>query len=344
MTSSVAIVILNWNGAKLLRQFLPSVIQFSRNEFVRIVVADNGSIDDSLQILQAEFSQVEILDLKQNFGFALGYNEALKQIDSDYYVILNSDVEVTQGWLNEPIRLMDTDVTIAAVQPKILSYNQKSHFEYAGAAGGFIDRFGYPFCRGRIFNEIEDDHGQYDNQSDIFWASGACMFVRAKLFHESGGFDTNFWAHMEEIDLCWRLKNKGYHIVYTPESTVYHLGGGSLPYQSPKKLYLNFRNNLWMLYKNLPAKQLFYIIFFRMVLDGVAALKLLAEFNLNGIRSVLKAHFHFYRSLPALHRKRRQTTKAGHLPSCARRLPLSIVFQFYIRKKKLFSEISKDLF
>lgn len=343
MSASIAIVILNWNGAKLLKQFLPSVIEFSRGESVRIVVADNGSTDESIQVLQSEFPEVEVLDLKENFGFARGYNEALKQIESDYYVILNSDVEVTEGWLNEPIRLMGNNPEIAAVQPKILSYNLKSHFEYAGAAGGFIDHFGYPFCRGRVFDVIEEDQGQYDNQTDIFWASGACMFVRAKLFHELGGFDADFWAHMEEIDLCWRLQNKDYRIVFTPESTVYHLGGGSLPYESPRKLYLNFRNNLYLLYKNLPKGQLFQVIFFRMVLDGVAAVKLLAEFNLNGIRSVLKAHFHFYRSLPALHSKRSKTVKNNHLPSSTKRLPLSIVFQFYIRKRKRFSELPKYL-
>lgn len=339
MSPKIAIVILNWNGAKLLQQYLPSVIAFSKGENVRIIVADNGSTDNSLQILQAEFPQVEILNLKQNYGFALGYNEALKQIDSDFYVILNSDVEVTESWLNEPIRLMETDQTIAAVQPKILSYNQKTHFEYAGAAGGFIDRFGYPFCRGRIFNEIEEDRGQYDDQSDIFWASGACMFVRARLFQELGGFDADFWAHMEEIDLCWRLKNQDYRIVYTPGSKVFHLGGGSLPYESPQKLYLNFRNNLWLLYKNLPTGQLFHILFLRMALDGLAAIKLLAEFNLNGIRSVWKAHIHFYRSLPVLHLKRKQARKAGHLKPPAKRMQRSIVFQFYVRKRKRFSEI-----
>ncbi len=339
MSPRVAIIILNWNGAKLLQQFLPSVIAFSLGENIRIIVADNGSTDNSLQLLQNEFPQVEILDLKQNYGFARGYNEALRLIDSDYYVVLNSDVEVTENWLDEPIRLMESDSSIAAVQPKILSFLQKTHFEYAGAAGGFIDRFGYPFCRGRIFNEIEKDCGQYDSQSDIFWATGACMFIRSKLFHEVGGFDADFWAHMEEIDLCWRLKNQGHRIVYTPGSKVYHLGGGSLPYESPRKLYLNFRNNLWLLYKNLPSGQLFYIILLRMILDGVAAMKLLAEFNLNGIKSVLKSHYHFYLSLPVLRRKRQLARKAGHLKPPAKRLPQSIVFQFYVRKQKRFNDI-----
>ena len=335
----IAIVILNWNGAKLMLQFLPSVIEFSNNDLTDIVVADNGSTDNSLQILQNEFPEVKILDLKQNYGFARGYNEALKQIDADYFVILNSDVEVTAGWLDEPIRLMEMDPSIAAVQPKILSYHQKTHFEYAGAAGGYIDRFGYPFCRGRIFNEVEEDRGQYNDSVDIFWATGACMFVRAKCFHEVGGFDADFWAHMEEIDLCWRLKNRGYRIVYTPESVVYHVGGGTLSYDNPRKLYLNFRNNLWLLYKNLPAQQLFPIIFARMILDGVAALKLLAEFNLNGIASVLKAHYHFYRSIPSLNRKRRQSRQKGYLIDLAGKLNGSIVFQFYIRKRKTFGKI-----
>lgn len=339
MNPKVAIVILNWNGAKLLTQFLPSVIEFSKNDSTRIIVADNGSTDNSLQILQESFPEVNILDLKQNYGFARGYNEALKQIEADYFVILNSDVEVTRGWLNAPLLLMDADATIAAIQPKILSYNQKTHFEYAGAAGGFIDCFGFPFCRGRIFNELEEDCGQYDQTTDIFWGSGACLFIRADLYRELGGFDADFWAHMEEIDLCWRLKNKGFRIVYCPESTVFHLGGGSLPYSSPRKLYLNFRNNLWLLYKNLPSDKLFRILFIRMFLDGLAALKLLAEFNLNGIKSVLKAHLHFYGSLSILSQKRKQTRppKKTNLPK--EMLRKSIVFQFYIRKRKFYSEL-----
>jgi hypothetical protein len=339
MSEKVAIVILNWNGAKLLPEFLPSVVTYSQGESVDLIVADNGSTDNSLRLLQEQFPQVKVLDLTHNFGFARGYNEALKQIEAEYYVILNSDVEVTEGWLKSPIDLMEADQQIAAIQPKILSYHQKTHFEYAGAAGGFIDRFGFPFCRGRIFNELEEDRGQYDDSIDIFWATGACMFVRASLFHELGGFDADFWAHMEEIDLCWRMKNKGFRIVYDPESTVYHVGGGSLPYESPRKLYLNFRNNLWLLYKNLPSNKLFTTLFLRMILDGLAALKLLAELNLNGIRSVLRAHFHFYGSLPALRRKRKQTHPPKNTKLPKEMLRKSIVFQFYIRKRKLYSEL-----
>ncbi len=336
---TIAIVILNWNGAELLRQFLPSVIEFSKKENTEVIVADNGSSDNSVNILQTEFPEVRLIDLQQNFGFARGYNEVLKQVDTDYYVILNSDVEVTSGWLDAPIQMMECIPNIAAVQPKILSYTTKTHFEYAGAAGGFIDRFGYPFCRGRIFNKVESDKGQYDNAVDIFWASGACMFVRAENFHQAGGFDADFWAHMEEIDLCWRLKNKGLRIVFTPKSKIFHLGGGTLSYDNPKKLYLNFRNNLWLLYKNLPASKLFMILFLRMILDGIAALKLLAEFNLNGIRSVLKAHVHFWISLPGLHRKRRKIQNARRFKNSYNKLAKSIVYQFYIQKRERFSEI-----
>jgi len=340
MSPKIAIVILNWNGAQLIRRFLPSVISFSKGDSTKIIVADNGSTDHSLEILKNEFPDVQLLNLKQNYGFARGYNEALKQIDADYFVILNSDVEVTSGWLQSPINLMESDPDIAAVQPKILSYHQKTHFEYAGAGGGFIDRYGYPFCRGRIFNEMEADNGQYDQTTEIFWATGACMFVRASQFHEAGGFDADFWAHMEEIDLCWRLKTRGYQIVFTPESTVYHVGGGTLAYDNPKKLFLNFRNNLWLLFKNLPGNQLLSVLFIRMILDAVAAFKLLAEFNLNGIRSVLKAHFYFWISLPVLIKKRKFIRRTiSPKQSLTGILQKSLVFQFYVRKRKRFSEM-----
>lgn len=335
----IAIVILNWNGAKLMQQFLPSIIEFSKGDSIQIIVADNGSTDESISMIRGQFPEVISLDLEENFGFAKGYNEALKQIEADYFVILNSDVEVTASWLESPIRLMEADENIAAVQPKILSYINRTHFEYAGAAGGFIDKYGYPFCRGRIFDEVEEDLGQYDTITDVFWATGACIFVRGNLFHEVGGFDADFWAHMEEIDLCWRFKNRGYRIVYTPESQVYHVGGGTLAYDNPRKLFLNFRNNLWLLYKNLPANQLVYILFMRMLLDTMAGFKLLGEFNFNGIKSVLKAHYHFYKSLLKLHRKRMQTIRNVDFRKPSGMLRKSIIFQFYIRKRKLFSEI-----
>jgi hypothetical protein len=337
-TPNVAIVILNWNGEKLLPKFLPSVIEHSQLPGVEVIVADNCSDDHSIDLLQRQFPEVRLLQLDRNYGFAEGYNQALREIDADYYVLLNSDVEVTPNWIEPAISLMDQDKTIAAVQPKILSYHRKTHFEYAGAAGGFIDRFGYPLCRGRVFDVLEEDKGQYNDRVDIFWGSGACLFIRAGLFHKAGGFDAGFWAHMEEIDLCWRLKNMGFRIIYSPDSVVYHLGGGSLPYDNPRKLYLNFRNNLWLLYKNLPARELFPVLFIRMVLDAVAAFKLLAEGNLNGIKSVLKAHYHFYRSLRKMHAKRKQFStigKFGHHPEMLRK---SVVFQYYIRKRRTFSE------
>ncbi|MDX9883254.1 MAG: glycosyltransferase family 2 protein [Prolixibacteraceae bacterium] len=337
--AKTAIVILNWNGEKLLPQFLPSVIEHSRLPNTRIVVADNGSTDASIQILSEKFSEVEILDLKQNHGFAKGYNEALRQIGADYYVILNSDVELSEGWLQPVIKLLDHDETIGAVQPKILSHRDKNKFEYAGAAGGFIDRYGFPFCRGRILNVTENDEGQYDQSIDIFWGSGACLVIRAELFHRAGGFDAGFWAHMEEIDLCWRIKNMGHRVVFCPESRVYHLGGGSLPYNSPRKLYLNFRNNLSLLYKNLPAGKLFGTLFVRMVFDASAAFRLLLEGNVRGFLSVIQAHLSFYRNLPSLQQKRnlqnRFLTPKMH-PEMFRK---SIILNFYMKGKKRFCEL-----
>ena len=335
----VAIVILNWNGAKLLRQFLPSVIAFSRNDFTEIIVADNGSTDDSLEMLRSDFPEVKILDLKKNYGFARGYNEALKHLDADYFVILNSDVEVTPGWLESPIYLMEANPETAAVQPKVLSYNKKTHFEYAGAAGGFIDRFGYPFCRGRIFNEVEADSGQYDNLTDIFWATGACMFVRASLFHQVGGFDADFWAHMEEIDLCWRARHLGFQIFASPESVVFHLGGGTLKYNSPLKIHLNFRNNLFLLFKNLPGKQLAILLPARMVLDGLAAFVFLFKGEFGSFRRVLSAHLKFYLHIPALMKKRRNIFNTATNNSPRIMSNKSIVWNYFVLKRRKYSDI-----
>lgn len=336
----IAIVILNWNGVKLLKEFLPSVVKYSSADSIEIIVADNGSTDDSVKIIELEFPSIKIIELHNNYGFAKGYNEALKLINADYFVLINSDVEVTENWLDSPINLMEADSSIAAVQPKILSYLQKNQFEYAGAAGGFIDKYGYPFCRGRIFNVLEIDEGQYDEISEIFWASGACMFVRAKNFIDAGGFDSDFWAHMEEIDLCWRLKNMGFRIMYTHKSVVYHLGGGTLEYNNPKKLFLNFRNNLWLLYKNLPQNRLLKTIFSRLVLDGIAALKLLAEANLNGLASVLKAHFQYYKSISVIRLKRKFLKVNQRTSNHPEIFEASIVLKFYLEKKKKFSELN----
>jgi GT2 family glycosyltransferase len=293
----IAIVILNWNGVKLFDTFLPSVLKNSSSENIEIIVADNGSTDNSVQHLKQVYPSVKIIDLDANFGFAEGYNQALQKVSAQYLILLNSDVKVTANWIESCIAKFEEDEKIAVIQPKILSYNEPKFFEYAGATGGFLDKFGYPFCRGRILNRIEEDLGQYNQLSPIFWASGACMFVRAEAFKIAGGFDGDFWAHMEEIDLCWRLKSIGYKIIYQPLSVVYHLGGGTLSYGSPQKIYLNFRNNLYMLFKNLPKHQFKRIFFLRMILDGVAAVKFIAGFNFREFWAVVKAHASFYRNL-----------------------------------------------
>ena len=339
----IAIVILNWNGEKLLARFLPSVIVNSQDEGVEIIVADNGSDDSSIQVLQTDFPEVRILELGQNYGFARGYNEALKQVKADYYILLNSDVEVTRNWISPMIKLMEDDPDVAAVQPKILNWNKKDEFEYAGAAGGFIDKLGFPFCRGRILNINETDRGQYNEISTIFWASGACMSVKSNLFHETGGFDSDFWAHMEEIDLCWRLKNRNYKILYTPFSQVFHLGGGTLPYDSPRKLFLNFRNSLWLLYKNLPPGKFHKVMLTRLFLDGTAAFKLLSEGNSKGFFSVMKAHVAFYRSLPELRRKREKLKSTSCPKWHDEILCKSIIWKFYIQGKKTFQEVSNEV-
>ncbi|MGV8136452.1 MAG: glycosyltransferase family 2 protein [Mangrovibacterium sp.] len=341
MKPTIAIVILNWNGEKLLSRFLPSVISTSQQEGTRIIVADNGSTDSSLSLLHDRFPEIETLDLGTNHGFAKGYNEALRQVKADYYILLNSDVEVTPGWIEPLISLMKDDVSIAAVQPKIRSWQKKDEFEYAGAAGGFIDKLGFPFCRGRILNVNEKDEGQYDQVSGIFWASGACMAVRSETFHKAEGFDADFWAHMEEIDLCWRLKNMGYKVMYTPFSTVYHLGGGSLPYNSPRKLYLNFRNSLFLLYKNLPANKMFKVMSLRQCLDGAAAMKFLTEGNFGGFRSVWNAHMSYYKALPVLRKKRTRLIQLATPKWHNEILCKSIIWKFYIQKKKKFGELSR---
>ena len=338
--TKIAIVILNWNGEKLFDIFLPSVIRHSSSENIEIIVADNGSTDKSIKHLNQFFPSVKIIDLKTNYGFAEGYNQAIKQVDADFMVLLNSDVKVTENWIEPCIQLFETDEKLAAIQPKILSYNQPNLFEYAGAAGGFIDKFGYPFCRGRILNRIEEDLGQYNQPSPIFWATGACMFVRTSAFKTAGGFDGDFWAHMEEIDLCWRLKNRGYKIAYQPKSLVYHLGGGTLSYGSPKKIYLNFRNNLYMLFKNLPRHQFTRIFFARMVLDGVAAAKFILGFNLREFWAVVKAHASFYRNLGTLIRKRKETQKMVIVKNHNEIYTKSIMWKFFIQKKRKFSDLN----
>ena len=337
--TKTAVVILNWNGRKFLERFLPAVIKYSEGEDCEIIVADNGSTDDSLEYLGKEYPGLRLLELGHNYGFAGGYNEALKNIDAEYFVLLNSDVEVSPGWLADIITYMDEHPGVAACQPKILSYQERNKFEYAGAAGGFIDRYGYPFCRGRLMNITEEDKGQYNDTRQVFWASGACMFIRSDAWKESGGFDPDFFAHMEEIDLCWRLNATGKKIMCLPSSLVYHVGGGTLPYDSPSKIFYNFRNNLFMLYKNLPGKKLRSTMFKRMCLDGVAALRFLLTLNTGAFLSIIKAHIHFYRHKKALRSKRKELiNKNLHYPGDLI-LNKSLVFNFYIRKRKTFTEL-----
>ena len=335
----IAVVILNWNGKNLFDKFLPSVIQYSTTQNTEIIIADNGSSDNSIKFLQEKYPSIKIIDLKTNSGFAEGYNQALKQVDADFLVLLNSDVKVTENWIDPCIAKLKSDEKLAAIQPKILSYNEPDSFEYAGAAGGFIDKFGYPFCRGRILNRLERDTLQYNNPSQIFWTSGACMFIKAEAFKIAGGFDGDFWAHMEEIDLCWRLKNHGYKISYEPASVVYHLGGGTLSYGSPGKIYLNFRNNLWMLFKTLPKHQFKRIFLIRMVLDGVAAAKFILGFNFREFWAVVKAHASFYRNLGKLIRKRKETQKHVLIKEHPEVYSKSIMWKFFIQKKRQFLQL-----
>lgn len=299
----IAVVILNYNGKAYLDEFLPSVIAHSK--MATVYVVDNCSTDDSVTFLQESYPEINLIQNKQNGGFAQGYNDGLKSIKADYYVLLNSDVEVTKNWIEPCIKLLESDQTIAALQPKILSQKNKTQFEHAGAAGGFIDKNFYPFCRGRIFSDVETDEGQYNDNIEVFWATGACLFIRAELYHEADGLDEDFFAHMEEIDLCWRLKRKGHKIYYCGAATVYHVGGGTLDYQNPKKTYLNFRNSLFMIYKNYEGP-LFFKIVWRLNLDGLGTIIFLTKFQFSHVWAVFRAHLAFYGSLGKLRKKRKQ--------------------------------------
>ena len=338
---AVAVVILNWNGQKLLEQYLPSVTEHSGA--AEIIVADNASTDQSIAFLKEKYPSLKVIQNKQNFGFAGGYNEALKSVESKYFILLNSDVEVTENWIDPLISVMESDASIGAVQPKILSWQEKEKFEYAGAAGGFIDRWGYPFCRGRIFNELENDNHQYDETTEVFWATGACMVIRSDVFNKVNGFDEDFFAHMEEIDLCWRIKNAGYKIYCQPASKVYHLGGGTLNKYSPRKTYLNFRNNLMMMIKNLPQKKIKRTLLIRFILDGLAAIKFLfARNGLGHFKSVFDAHMYIYNNFKKLRNKRKNTFKTDSLPTAL--YNKSIVFDHFISHKNKFSELDKSDF
>ena len=335
----VAVVILNWNGKSFLQKFLPSVLN-NIPYYAELFVADNDSTDDSVEFLKQNHPQVRLVINKENGGYAKGYNDALKQIEAQYYILLNSDIEVSPNWIEPIIKLMDEDIKIAACQPKILSYHQKQEFEYAGAGGGYIDKYGYPFCRGRIFQELEEDQSQFDDTIEVFWASGACMFVRAEHYHELEGLDNDFFAHMEEIDFCWRAKNAGYKIFYHGQSVVYHVGGGTLHKSNPRKTFLNFRNNFYLLYKNLPANRLVSVFFWRLVLDGVAGLKFLLDGSYRDSLAVIKAHFSFYASIVKLNKKR-QNLKQKKVSKVYQR---NIVYEHFVKKIKKFKSLEQERF
>jgi GT2 family glycosyltransferase len=339
MNTSVAIVILNWNGKFFLKKFLPSVIKHSNVPGIRIIIADNHSSDGSMEFVRETFPEIDIIAFNKNHGYARGYALTLPQIQARYYVLLNSDVEVTANWLDPLIQLMDRDPTIAAVMPKILSYNNREYFEYAGAAGGFIDRFGYPFCQGRILTRIERDEGQYQEIREVFWASGACMMLRSNAYSRTGGLDGDFFAHMEEIDLCWRLKRLGYSIYYCPESLIYHVGGGTLPNDNPRKLYYNYRNSLYLLFKNIHRLGFLTILIPRLILDGISATAYLLQGKLSFFLAVVRAHIRFYLSLRMLVHKRKIYNRIIAKTSVNQIYKGSIVYSFFIRKQKRFSDL-----
>jgi GT2 family glycosyltransferase len=338
-----AIVILNWNGKKYLAQFLPKVVK-SAKDIATVIVADNASDDDSVAFVTTHFPEVRIIQNSSNGGFSKGYNEALRQVEAEYYVLLNSDVEVETGWIEPVISLMDRNPSIACCQPKIRDYMKRNLFEYAGAAGGFMDKYGYPFCRGRIFHTIEEDQGQYNDQRQVFWSTGACLFVRSSIYHQVGGLDEDFFAHMEEIDLCWRIKNRGYEIWYCPESTVYHVGGGTLNKINPRKTFLNFRNNMIMLCKNHAPAYFWIKLFIRMILDGIAGIKFLLSGDFMHCMAVIKAHFSFYSSFGKTLRKRKQEKKSIKNYATTGVYNRSIVFDFFAGNQKKFSQLDKNAF
>ncbi|PLX13622.1 MAG: dTDP-Rha--alpha-D-GlcNAc-pyrophosphate polyprenol alpha-3-L-rhamnosyltransferase [Marinilabiliales bacterium] len=339
----VAVVILNWNGESLLEKFIPPLIKYTDNNLADIFVADNASSDSSISLLKNNFPEINIIQHPVNYGFAEGYNKSIAQIEYNYIVLLNSDVEVSENWLPPLIRELDKSKNTACVVPKILDHKNREYFEYAGAAGGFIDKYGYPFCRGRIFESLEKDKGQYNESSEIFWASGACLCIRRKDYIDLQGLDKDFFAHMEEIDLCWRIHKAGKEIRYVADSKVYHVGGGTLDALSPFKTYLNFRNNLYLLTKNLPGKLIFSTIFIRLVLDGIAGVRFLFQGKIRFVFSIIKAHFSFYASIPSLKRKRKNIIP-GNIDNYKHLIfQKSIISEYFLKNKKHFSDINMNL-
>lgn len=335
----VAIVILNWNGSRMLQDFLPSVLRYSNQEGVEVIVADNNSTDDSVAMLTEKFPTVRRILLQENYGFADGYNFALREVEAEYYVLLNSDVEVTEGWLQPMVSYLDAHPEVAACQPKILSWRNKDSFEYAGACGGFIDRYGYPFCRGRILSTVEKDQGQYDEIIPVFWATGAALFIRSLDYREAGGLDGRFFAHMEEIDLCWRLGSRGRKLVCIPQSKVFHVGGATLKKENPKKTFLNFRNNLFMLYKNLPDAELSYVMFIRRFLDYTAVLTFVMKGQLPNALAVIKARMAFRKIKSEFLEARNVNMQKKKVDIVHGQIKNSILVLYYLKGKKFFSSL-----
>ena len=335
----ISVVILNWNGVSMLQKFLPKVVEYSQGEEVEVCVADNGSTDESVVWLQTYCPDVRLIVLGKNYGFADGYNMALQQVEAEYVILLNSDVEVTPHWLDPLMEYMDAHPEVAACQPKIRSERNKALFEYAGASGGYLDKYGYPFCRGRIFDVVEEDKGQYDTIQSIFWATGAALFIRLKDYQKAGGLDGRFFAHMEEIDLCWRLRSRGRQLVCIPQSTVYHVGAATLKKENPRKTFLNFRNNLLMLYKNLPEKELKRVMFVRQVLDGVAALVFLLKGEKEAARAVLQARKEFKRIRPDFETSRAENMEKAVSAVIPERVDYSILWKYHAGRKKVFSSL-----
>ena len=324
----IAVVVLNWNGVELLKQFLPSIMQHS--EQATIYLADNNSSDDSIQMVTEQFPLIKIIKNDANYGYASGYNMALKNVEEEYYALVNSDIEVTENWLDPILTIFDNKPEIAIIQPKILDFKNKSNFEYAGAAGGFIDQYGFPFCRGRVFATIENDNQQYDDEQEIFWASGACFFIRKEVYQKLNGFDGDFFAHQEEIDLCWRAFNLGYKVNYTYKSVVYHVGAATLNQSNPKKTFLNFRNSLVMLVKNLPKSKLISVIFIRLCLDGLAGIQFIIKGKFKHCFAILKAHFYFYHLISKNIQKRNSSQKENYYHT------KSIVYSYFVRNIRMF--------
>lgn len=339
----ISVVILNWNGKELLEKFLPDVIKYTPGDIADIVVADNGSTDESVEMLKKEFPSVKLIILDKNYGFAEGYNQSIQQINNKYTVLLNSDVEVTPNWLDAPLEALEADEKTAGVQPKILAQKNKTHFEHAGAAGGWIDKYGYPFCRGRVLHVVEEDRKQYDDPADVFWVSGACFFIRTHIFKKEGGLDANFFAHQEEIDLCWRLRARGYRLICTPQSIVYHVGGATLNVESPHKTFLNFRNNLLMLYKNLPENKTKQVFRSRFWLDHLAAIAYILKGHFKNASAVYRARKEFKmltKTYAPIRKENLEKTVIHHIPEI---LPISMVIAFYTKKKRTFTDFKAYL-